>query len=126
MEHYKPELELKMKVSSAIHLCLFILLISGCATSKQISGPDGEVLHSIDCSGYYSNIGTCLEKAGKICGPRGYDILLGGAENHGTAMSAGQFGLFAAPMVSREIIIRCKNTGGIQDSVDHTSITQQN
>ncbi|MBD5416419.1 MAG: hypothetical protein HDR50_01800 [Desulfovibrio sp.] len=115
-----------MKLSHSIHLGWLMVLIAGCATSKQISGPNGEVLHSIDCSGYYSNIGTCLEKAGKICGSRGYDILLGGAENHGTGMSSGQFGLFAAPIVSREIIIRCKSTGGLQNSIENTSTTQQN
>lgn len=114
-----------MKLPDLIHLGCLILLTSGCATSKQISGPNGEVLHSIDCSGYYNNIGTCLEKAGKICGSRGYDIIIGGAENHGTGMSAGQFGLFASPMVSREIIIRCKNTRDIQDSSENTSILQQ-
>ena len=70
-------------------------------------------------------MGTCLEKAGKICGPHGYDILLGGAENHGTGMSSGQFGLFAAPIVSREIIIRCKRTDDTQNSIENTSVTQQ-
>ena len=119
-------MEPEMKLPFFFHLGWCILLASGCATSKQISGPNGEVLHSIDCSGYYNNIGTCLERAGKICGSRGYDILLGGAENHGTGMSAGQFGLFAAPMVSREIIIRYKSTDGGQDSIENTSITQQN
>ena len=115
-----------MKLPFVIHLGWLILLVSGCATSKQISGPNGEVLHSIDCSGYYNNIGTCLEKAGKICGSRGYDILIGGSENHGTSMSSGQFGLFAAPMVSREIIIRCKSTADIQDSLENTPATRQN
>lgn len=119
-------MEPKMKLPLFIRLGWFILLVSGCATSKQISGPNGEVLHSIDCTGYYSNMGTCLEKAGKICGSRGYDILIGGAENHGTGISAGQFGLFAAPIVSREIIIRCKSTDNVQDSIKNTSITQQN
>lgn len=115
-----------MKILNSIQTGCLFLLISGCATSKQISGPNGEVLHSIDCSGYYNNIGTCLEKAGKICGSRGYDILIGGAENHGTGMSHGQFGLFAAPIVSREIIIRCKSMGNVHDSTENTSTTQQN
>ena len=114
-----------MKLLYLIHLGWLILLVSGCATSKQISGPNGEVLHSIDCSGYYNNIGTCLEKAGKICGSSGYDILIGGAENHGTGMTSGQFGLFAAPMVSREIIIRCKNMSDTQNSIESASGTQQ-
>ena len=113
-----------MKSPRLISIGWFILLISGCATSKQLSGPNGEVLHSIDCSGYYSNIGACLEKAGKICGPRGYDILMGGTQNHGTSMSAGQFGLFAAPVVSREIVIRCKGPESIQKSSENTYDTQ--
>ena len=115
-----------MKIPHLLCLAWLILLVSGCATSKQISGPNGEVLHSIDCSGYYSNIGTCLDKAGKICGPRGYDILMGGTENQGTMMSSGQFGLYAAPMITREIIIRCKNTEGLQNNIENTNITLQN
>ena len=112
-----------MNIPHLFRLGGLILLVAGCATSKQISGPNGEILHSIDCSGYYSNIGTCLEKAGKICGPRGYDIIMGGTENQGTSMSSTQFGLFAAPMVSREIIIRCKGPEAKQDSIENSAST---
>lgn len=115
-----------MKFLRSVYLGWAILLMSGCAASKQLSGPNGEILHSIDCSGYMNNMGTCLEKAGKICGPHGYDLLLGGTQNHGTGMSGGQFGLFAAPIVSREIIIRCKDPSGIQRSSVNTPDTHPN
>lgn len=87
---------------------LALAFASACATSRMISGPNGETLHAIDCSGPYSNMGMCLEKAGKICGGAGYELIMGGTTNHGQSASAGQYGYFAAPVVSREIVVRCK------------------
>ena len=89
-------------------IIIFSLLEYGCAVSRQITGPNGEILHSIDCSGYALNMGMCLEKAGKICGEKGYDIVMGGTSNQGGATTYGQYGLFSAPIIQREIIIKCK------------------
>ena len=86
-----------------------VCLTAGCATAKRITGPDGGELISIDCSGYGNNMGNCLERAGKECGGRGYEILMGGTNNFGPMASSGTYGMFMAPAVSREIVIRCKN-----------------
>lgn len=92
---------------------ILIIILSffgyGCAISRQITGPNGEIMHSIDCSGYALNMGMFLEKAGKICGSKGYDIVMGGTSNYGAATSFNQYGLLSNPIVQREIIIRCKN-----------------
>ena len=91
-----------------LFIIIFSLLECSCAVSRQITGPNGEVLHSIDCSGYALNMGMCLEKAGKICGEKGYDIVMGGTSNQGGATTYCQYGLFSAPIIQREIIIKCK------------------
>lgn len=92
---------------------LFILTcgasLAGCAVSRQISGPDGETLYAIECSGYMMTMGSCLEKAGKICGDNGYELLMGGTTNHGNAATFGQFGVISTPIIQREIVVRCKN-----------------
>lgn len=96
-----------------IQIIFYSSILLGCAYSRQISGPNGETLYSIDCSGYALNMGSCLEKAGKICGSAGYDILMGGTSNHGNAATYGQYGFFSSPIISREIIIQCKKNNAL-------------
>ena len=100
-----------LKSVKAVYIILALvscLLLQACAISKKISGPNGEEMYSIDCSGTALNMGDCLEKAGKICGSGGYEIVLGNTANYGPAATANQYGFFMAPMISREIIIQCK------------------
>ncbi len=54
---------------------IFMTLLSGCVTSKEIFLADGTRGHNINCSGAGKNYSNCLEKAGEICGARGYHIL---------------------------------------------------
>lgn len=96
-----------MKNINIILICLAIF-ISGCATAKQVSGPAGETLYSIDCSGTYLNVGDCLKKAGEICGKSGYEIIGGLSNNLGNAIAGNQYGIFSSPIITREIIIQCK------------------
>ena len=49
--------------------------LAGCATSKQTYTADGRIGHSIDCSGGFATWGSCYEKAGGLCGAKGYDVL---------------------------------------------------
>lgn len=91
-----------------IILLLFVVLALGCASAKTIIGPDGKEMHTLDCSGTARTWGACFEKAGQICGANGYIVVAGGGANHGTSMSATQYGLFAMPIVTREMIIQCK------------------
>ncbi len=55
---------------------LLILVLMGCATSKEIVLPSGQKGHSIDCSGSAIPIAKCYEKAGELC-PNGYNIISG-------------------------------------------------
>lgn len=81
-------------------------LLAGCATSQAITGPDGREVWHIDCSGMYLSWGSCLEKAGKLCGTSGYTLLFSNKED-GYAASAGQFGTFSSNLMKREMFIRC-------------------
>lgn len=65
-------------------------------------------MYSIDCSGAYANLGLCLEKAGRICGQGGYEIIGGATNNIGQGATAGQYGFFSTPLVYREVIIKRK------------------
>jgi hypothetical protein len=52
-----------------------LLSLAGCATSRQVYLPDGSQGFSISCDGAAVGMNVCLEKAGQVCGSRGYTIL---------------------------------------------------
>lgn len=87
------------------------LAVGGCAVSKQMIGPNGEIIHSINCSGTALTMGDCLAKAGQICGSAGYEIIGGDQLNHGYFAAPTNIGPIVAPMIQRELIIRCKVAG---------------
>jgi hypothetical protein len=57
------------------------LLVGACVNSTPIHTADGRQGHAISCSGaglygtYVASWNQCFERAGEICGARGYDIL---------------------------------------------------
>lgn len=98
---------------------LIVLAIGGCAISKDTYLPDGTLGHSISCDGAAVGINVCFEKAGEICGSRGYDLLnregqvipmaVGGASLGGNAFGyQGQAYGYSGAFNSKSIMIRCK------------------
>ena len=83
-------------------------IVAGCATSKETFTSDGSKGHSINCSGTVLNWGTCYEKAGEICGARGYEIIAGGSDQ-GVIVSGTQYGLFGGSVMNRSMLIKCKS-----------------
>lgn len=51
------------------------VLLAGCATSRDVRLADGWMAHVVSCGGPLLNMGHCLEKAGEVCGGRGYVVL---------------------------------------------------
>ena len=84
-----------------------IVPLAGCATARQTYTPDGKVGHSINCSGSALSWGQCYEKAGEICGAKGYTVV-GGGSDQGQVTSGTQFGLFSKSTNSRSMVIECK------------------
>lgn len=56
-------------------LVLVATQLAGCATSRDVRLADGWMAHVVSCGGPLLNMGHCLEKAGDICGGRGYVVL---------------------------------------------------
>ena len=87
------------------------LMTTSCAVSKKIYLPDGSDGYSISCDGAAVGINVCFEKAGEICGSRGYDIInregqiipfgTGTATNNHAVVTYGAFN-------TKSIMIRCK------------------
>lgn len=81
---------------------IVLLFLVGCATSKETYTPDGSLGYSVDCSGTKS-WSPCYEKAGELCGSRGYLVVAGGSEQGFVATQ-----VFAGSTISRSMVIRCK------------------
>jgi hypothetical protein len=88
-------------------ILLLPLLLVGCATSKTTHLPDGSEGHSIDCSGAARTWNACYEKAGEICGARGYDVVdkLG---DEGTVVSGNDAGVYGGTVQTRSMLVKCK------------------
>lgn len=84
-----------------------LLSLAGCATSSKTYGPDGREAYTINCSGGALNWGQCYEKAGSICGARGYDILNKDTDGN-SSIGATQHGLYGSASNSRSLVISCK------------------
>jgi hypothetical protein len=94
-------------------------LIVGCVSTSQTHMADGQKAHIINCTpGWTGGIvgavasaqtswGTCYEKAGEICGARGYNVLLK-SDEPGFAAHVGQYGGHATTTNQRTLIVRCK------------------
>lgn len=60
--------------SIKLGLLLMVFLVSSCAIARETYLPDGSKGYSISCDGSAVGINVCFEKAGSICGERGYHI----------------------------------------------------
>lgn len=86
---------------------LLTVCLTACTVSKQITGPDGETLHHVNCSGTMLSWADCYEKAGELC-PHGYEVQNVIGQNAGSTASFNQFGFYSSPIITREIFITCK------------------
>jgi hypothetical protein len=83
------------------------VFLAGCANSSQTYTADGRMGHSINCSGTARNWGMCEQKAGELCGARGYEIL-STAGDRGVIATAGNGNFFATSTISRTMLVSCK------------------
>jgi hypothetical protein len=94
-------------------------MIQGCVTSKEIFLADGTKGHNINCGGSGMNYSNCLEKAGEICGIRGYHILNQQGDvvtlpvairefNASTRSASVGYLAQSGSIVSRNLFVKCK------------------
>ena len=104
--------------------CIFIIvttLLQGFATpsSREIFLADGTKGHNINCSGSGMNYSNCLEKAGEVCGTRGYFLLnqqgnivpvSAAIREFSAGTTTGSIGFLtqSGSMVIRNLFIKCK------------------
>jgi hypothetical protein len=96
-----------------------VVLLQGCATSSEVFLADGTKGYNINCGGAVMNYGHCLEKAGDICGARGYLVVnqqgdavpfstAGGGFGATSQAASGGFYAQSGAIVTRNLFIKCK------------------
>lgn len=96
-----------------IIVAIATVLLTACnAVSERTYGPDGRVARAINFSdGYGVGMDACYEKAGVICGVRGYDVLNRDTDKTATAVFTGWESVFGAAgsQTNRVLLISCKS-----------------
>ncbi len=103
-------------------------LLAGCVSSQPMYTASGAQGHTITCTpgwtggvvGAVANASTswaqCYQKAGELCGARGYDILQQIGEG-GVYGQAGQGGGFVSSTNNRMMIVKCKDATGHRNRI---------
>lgn len=86
---------------------VFLFLLSACASATETYTADGKKGYSLTCSGNARNWGMCYEKAGELCGPKGYTVLQKSGEQ-GAVAHVDSDGGFASTTNTRTMLISCK------------------
>ena len=95
-------------LDSRYALLAVAIMISGCASSSTTYGPDGREAHALNSSGWARTWAMCAEKAGEICGTRGYEVVAGRGGTAGTIETYNRYGGSSGPVIERTMLIRCK------------------
>jgi hypothetical protein len=92
-----------------ILLAALVLSIAGCTQARDVYTPDGRRGAALRCPAAWAG---CFEKAGQMCGSRGYDVF---ARDNTTGQVAAinytpGVGLqgFSTSQTNRELLIACK------------------
>ncbi|MDP3008274.1 MAG: hypothetical protein Q8N30_04290 [Methylococcales bacterium] len=107
-----------MKIMRIVILGLATIL-GGCVMSSEVYLPDGTKGFNISCNGSANSISNCFEKAGDICGAKGYDLFNREGQAIPFALSSGSayansfcgsagFSSTQGMLVTRGISVRCK------------------
>ena len=100
-------------------LVLTVMVMSACTTAKTVSLPDGATGYSISCGGKINSFASCFEKAGEMCGAKGYNIVNGAGEVLPYSYSSGSisgnrsgfsggYESQSGAFVHRSLFIKCK------------------
>lgn len=115
------------------YFALAALCATGCVSSNETYTASGQKGHVISCTpalatgivGAIANAstswGTCYQKAGEICGARGYTVVAKSDEAHFSSVAGayadrtgGSAGFSAATSNNRMMMIQCKGTATAQ------------
>jgi hypothetical protein len=94
-------------VQRVILFTIATITLAGCAGASLTHGPSGRQAVSLNCSGWARNWGMCLERAGEICGARGYTVVNQSGDRPGYVGGWGTSGGSIAPVITRTMLVEC-------------------
>lgn len=91
-----------------ITIALMAVLLGGCASSaRRTYTSDGKEGYILNCSGTATTWGKCYERAGDLCGEKGYEVL----EKIGETLTSSTSNILeqhSGTDINRNLIIKCK------------------
>jgi hypothetical protein len=89
------------------YLFLMILVIlAGCASAKQVKGPNGEIAFLVQCGNAAKS--ACTEKAADLC-PKGYNSLDRNSDIYNELTKVGNAGMLEIKAdTTTTMLIQCK------------------
>ena len=91
-----------------ITLPALAIVLTACATSKEIDIAEGQRGYSIDCSGDHLDWSLCYQKAGDICGEKGFEIVDKTAGT-GIVIAGIRYGVYGESGQNRSMTVKCRN-----------------
>lgn len=103
---------------------LIVLAMTACVTDSAINLPDGSVGHHVTCGGAIFSMGDCVQKAGDVCGPAGYQVIGANGEAipystssggfnanvaNGVGSAAGGYSSSSGSFVNRDLFVKCNS-----------------
>ncbi len=85
---------------------LFLLVLAGCASSRQVRGPNGGTAYEVKCGNAVKS--KCTAKAADLC-PRGYTVLDRNGDRYDDLTKVGNAGALEVKADTTTImLIQCK------------------
>jgi len=101
-----------------IAAALAAIILAGCVSSQETFTADGSKGHVIACPstaglvGAMTNWGTCYQRAGELCGARGYSVL-SRSDEPGFAAGWDRQGGGMGTTANRMMIVRCGGAAAV-------------
>lgn len=85
---------------------MMVVLLAGCASAKQVRGPNGGTAYEVSCGNAVKS--KCTSKAADLC-PRGYSVLDRKADHYSDMSKMGNAGALEIKAdTTTYMLIQCK------------------
>lgn len=85
---------------------MLLVLLAGCASAKQVKGPNGEVAYLVQCGNAVK--AKCTEKAADLC-PKGYNLIERNSSLYDELTKVGNIGVLEIKAdTTTTMLIQCK------------------
>ena len=87
-------------------LLLLLVVLAGCASAKQVKGPNGEIAYQVQCGNAVKD--KCTDKAADLC-PNGYNLIDRNSDLYDELTRVGNAGKLEIKVdTTTTMLIQCK------------------